>query len=125
MSSKTISKEAADISLFKGYIIEKYVKNLDFAIAVREDPQKAISELFPEEDFSEVNFEVITVKPGSLVIPVPEISEDLTVEQLEAVTGGALFSELITKPTWRNIIGDMAPPTLQLLSAEDDGSSGE
>ena len=76
MSDKTISKETADIGLFRGSIAEECVKNPDFANAVKEDPQKAISELFPDQDFSEVNFEVVTEKPGSLVIPVPEISED-------------------------------------------------
>ncbi len=95
MPDKTISKETADIGLFRGIIAEECVKNPDFAIAVKEDPQKAVSELFPDQDFSEVNFEVITEKPGSLVIPVPEISEDLTVEQLEAVAGGAFFGGII------------------------------
>ncbi len=94
MPDKTISKEAADLGLFRGILAEEYVKNPDFANAVKEDPQKAISELFPDQDFSEVNFEVITEKPGSLVIPVPEISEDLTVEQLEAVAGGAFFGAI-------------------------------
>ena len=95
MADKLISKETAESNLFKGLVVEEYAKNPDFAEAIKSDPHKAISELFPGEDFSEVTFETVPEKAGTVVIPLPEIPEDLSAEQLEAVAGGAFFGATI------------------------------
>ena len=97
MSDKPLSEEVLHTSLFKGLIFEEYAKNPDFAEAIKEDPKKAISELFPDDDLSEVSFETVIEKPGTVVIPLPDIPEELTVEQLEAVAGGAIFGGALAK----------------------------
>lgn len=89
---------AAIRDMTQQYIFE----NPDEVDELQKDPKSFLLSHFPDdltpEILEPISFRIILEDtPNQLLIPVPSQPEDLTEEQLEAVSGGAFFAKAITK----------------------------
>ena len=85
-----MKNETTEVFKLRQAVATQAIKDPDFLEALKSDPKKALSE-FTGSDFSGVNVQVVEEDGDSLVLPIPKVSADLSVEQLEAVAGGAFF----------------------------------
>jgi hypothetical protein len=84
------SVQLKDLFLIRAAVAEEALKNPDFAMSLKEDPQVALSQ-FTGADFSGIKITVVEEDEDSLVFPIEKVSDELTADQLESVAGGAFF----------------------------------
>ena len=79
-----------EVFRLKAAVATEALKNPDFLEKLRSNPQQALSE-FTGADFSKVKISIVDEDPDTLIFPILKSSEELTDEQLAAVSGGAFF----------------------------------
>ena len=89
-----MSTEISNVFRLRMDVAQKCIEDPDFLEAFKSDPNGTLSK-FVGSDCSKLKINIVEEDADTLTFPIAKLESELSIDQLEAVAGGAFFAATV------------------------------